>query len=106
MMQSVDTVVQQPVNYSYMVDNTARPVHYQEQAIVSYQHTSPSPHLTGYHTRHSSAPMAQSQAYAQYQNHQSYIASSPHEEAVPMMQHASMHAQQLAYSMPANLKTE
>lgn len=107
-MQSVDAVVQQPVNYRYVVDTNSRPVHLQEQAtLVTYPHTSPSPtHLAGYHTRHSSAQMAPSPGYAPYQGHQSYIASSPHEDAVPMMQQATMHAQHLAFSIPPNMKTE
>lgn len=108
MMQSVDAAVQQPVNYSYIVDSAGRPVHYQEQPqIVTYPQTSASPaNMSEYHPRHSSVQMAPSPAYVPYQNHQPYMATSPHEEAVPMMQQAPMHAQHMAYNLPPNMKSE
>jgi hypothetical protein len=108
MMQPVDATVQQPVNYNYMVDSAGRPVQYQEQTpIVAYPQPSASPsHIAEYHSRHSSTQIAPSPAYAPYQNHQQYMATSPHEETVPMMQQAQMHAQHMAYNMPPNMKTE
>lgn len=107
MMQPVDAIVQQPVNYNYMVDSAGRPVHYQEQTpIASYPQPSASPsHLAEYHSRHSSAQIAPSPAYAPYPNPQPFMAASPHEE-VPMMQQAPMHAQHMAYNMPPNMKSE
>jgi len=108
MMQPVDTNVQQPVNYNYIVDSAGRPMHYQEQTpMVSYPPSSASPsHITEYHSRQSSAHIAPSPAYASFTNPQTYITASPHEEAMPMMQPTPMHAQHIAYGMTPNMKSE
>jgi len=108
MVQPIDVNVQQPVNYNYIVDSAGRPVHYQEQAaIVPYPSASASPsHITEYHSRQSSAQIAPSPAFTPFPSHQSYIAASPHEETMPMMQPTPMHAQHMAYSMTPSMKSE
>jgi len=109
MLQPVDaTVQQQPVSYSFMVDSTGRPMHYQEQTpLVSYPQPSASPvHMSEFHPRQPNAPMANNPTYTPYQSHQTFIGTTIHEEPVAMMQPAPMHPQQMAYNMSTNIKTD
>ena len=108
MLQPVDTTVQQPVSYGFMVDSTGRPMHYQEQTqLVSYPQPSASPvHMSEFHPRQPNAPMATNTAYTPYQSHQTFIGTTIHEEPVAMMQPAPMHPQHMAYNMSTNIKTD
>jgi len=108
MLQPVDTTVQQPVNYGFMVDSTGRAMHYQEQApLVSYPQPSASPvQMSEFHSRQSNAQMATNPTYPPYQSHQTFIGTTIHEEPVPMMQPSPMHPQHMTYNMSANMKTD